>query len=80
MKRISFLSLVNYVIRDIVTASLLMNVFRSCLFRAHVLFLTDRTLYMTFLKSWYIQTQPLFAFKFKITFKIGSWILVHREI
>ena len=30
MKRTCFLSLVNYIIRDIVTASLLMNVFRSC--------------------------------------------------
>ena len=30
MKCTCFLSLVNYVIRDIVTASLLMNVFRSC--------------------------------------------------
>ena len=30
MKRTCFLSLVTYIIRDIVTASLLMNVFRSC--------------------------------------------------
>ena len=30
MKRTCFLSLVNYIIRDIVTALLLMNVFHSC--------------------------------------------------
>ena len=30
MKSTCFLSLVNYIIRDFVTASLLMNVFRSC--------------------------------------------------
>ena len=30
MKHTCFLCLVNYIVRDIVTASLLMNVFRSC--------------------------------------------------
>ena len=38
MKRTCFLSLVNDIIRDIVTASLLMNVFRSCLLVNHSFF------------------------------------------